>query len=376
MKTTSSSVALKLLIHIFIVTGVSTIQTSVIAREFNKIRVEIVDNQLPCSDYNGKEYVGSAVDLWRAVAERSLIKYELHTIKTPNDAVKLAKDRATDIAISCLNIIPQRLNRVQFSVPYQFDSLAFLSKAKENVKLIDIFQKIVSSKIIITSLLLLYSITFIASIVLWKISNGFKNKDVECEKTTHTFLKGWMMLAMGGGIYKLADRPQNMSIITIINILRLVISSILVGSIASIIFDQRTPEDGNSDVFLQKTIENIVGVGKGTISELWIANEAIKIHNNPENYIIPISGDDSLLESLKTGKVGSILADKQRIIMLDKKIGKNEKFHVAANTFNETPQGFVFGRDLTDKERKKINIEIANLMFSGEVEAIRKRWKQ
>ena len=372
----SSSITFKMLIHILIVTGASTMQTSAIAREFNKVKVGIVDNQLPCSDYNGKEYVGSAVDLWRAVAERTLIKYELQTIKTPNDAVEQANNGETDIAISCLNIIPQRLNRVQFSVPYQSDSLAFLSKAKDNVKLIDIFQKIFSSKIIVTSLLLLYGITFIASIVLWKISNGFKNKDVECAKTTHTFLKGWMMLAMGGGIYKLADRPHNMSIITVINILRLVISSILVGSIASIIFYQKTPEDGNSDMFLRKTIEEIVGVDKGTISELWIVNEAIKIFNIPENYIIPISGDERLLESLKTGKVGSILADHQRIIMLDNKLGKNDKFHVAANTFNETPQGFIFGRDLADKERKKINIEIANLMFSGEVEAIRKRWKQ
>ena len=222
---------------------------------------------------------------------------------------------------------------------------------------------------------MLYGVTLIASIGLWIFSKGFKNKDIQCSNTVHTFLKGWMMLSIGGGIYKLADNPQNMSIITVVNISRLVISSVLVGTIASIIFHQKTPEDGSTDMFLKATLREVVGVDKGTISELWIKNEARKQGGLSKNYIIPISGDNKLIEALESGKVSSILADYQRIILLERLMNNKSRFHVAANTFNETPQAFIFGRNLTNRKRKKINIGIARLMFNGKVEEIQERWE-
>ena len=347
----------------------------VIAGSEDQLKVGIVDNALPCSDYNGQEYVGSAVDLWRAIAESTLIGYELQTIKNPNEAVRQAENGTIDLGISCLNIVSPRLKRVQFSIPYQSDSLGFLSKKEDGVRLITIFNKILSSKIIITTLLLLYGVTLCASIILWLISNGFKDKDIQCVNTYQTFLKGWMMLAMGGGIYKLADNAQHMTIITLVNISRLVMSSILVGTIASIIFYQKIPEDGSSNLFLKKTIQEGVGVDKGTISELWIREQAAKQFKEPYKYIISLSGDQQILGSLKSGKVNSILADYQRIKVLAKMLNRDSRFHVAASTFNKTPQAFIFGRDLGYIRRKQININIASFMFNGQVDAIIKRWQ-
>ena len=345
-----------------------------VAAESNKLKVGIVDNALPCSDYEDGNYIGSAVDLWRTVAEMNSIKYDVLRVKNPNNAVKKASNGEIDVAISCLNIISQRLDKVEFSVPYQSDSLAFLSRVKDNTKILYIFSEILNSKIIFTSLLMLYGITLIASILLWRLSKGFKNKDVQCETTLYTFLKGWMMLAIGGGIYKLADNPQNMSIITIVNITRLVMTSVLVGTIASIIFQEKLQEDGSSDLFLKDALENVIGVDKGTISELWIENEAKK-QKVGNNKIIPISGDDQLIKALKSEKVGSILGDYQRIILLEKSISEKGKFHISANTFNETPQSFIYGQNMDNKKKKEINISIAKLLFSGKVEEIQARWK-
>ncbi len=375
MKSTAAIFGTKLLTSLIFILLTMVGHGKVIASTEDQIRIGIVDNALPCSDYNGQEYVGSAVDLWRAIADSALLEYEIKTIKNPKESVKQAANGTVDLAISCLNIIAPRLEQVEFSVPYQSDSLAFLSRKEDEVRLITVFSKIFSSKIIITTLILLYGVTLFASIILWLISDGFKDKDVQCANTYHTFLKGWMMLAMGGGIYKLADNAQKMSIITLVNISRLVMSSILVGTIASLIFQQKKPEDGSSNIFLEETIQERIGVDQGTVSELWITEQARSKLKAPNKYIISLSGDENLLDSLKSGKVNSIVADHQRIKLLAKMLEGNSKFHVAASTFNETPQAFIFGRDLSEIRRKQINVSISSLMFTGKVDSIIKRWQ-
>jgi hypothetical protein len=90
--------------------------------------VGVVQNAMPCSDLTNGQPTGSAVDLWEAIAQQQGWRYRFQPIATPNAAIEAAATGKVDVAICCLNIIAERLEKADFSVPYQEDSLAFLSR--------------------------------------------------------------------------------------------------------------------------------------------------------------------------------------------------------------------------------------------------------
>jgi hypothetical protein len=68
------------------------------------------------------------------------------------------RDLLVNVAISCLNIIAEHLKKAAFSVPYQEDSLAFLSR-KTNEGILQLLQRIGNERILKDSSLLLFAIT-------------------------------------------------------------------------------------------------------------------------------------------------------------------------------------------------------------------------
>lgn len=146
------------------------------------------------------------------------------------------------MAISCLNIIAERLEKADFSVPYQEDSLAFLSR-RTNEGILTLLQRVGRERILRDSILLLFAITIVAAGALWLISRGFDHKDIDSGSSRNTFFKGWMMLVMGSGIYKMGPNPPTMAIITLVNICRLVVTSVFVGTTATVVFKSSLPAD-------------------------------------------------------------------------------------------------------------------------------------
>jgi len=49
-------------------------------------------------------------------------------------------------------------------------------------------------------------------------------------------------------------------------------------------------------------------------------------------------------------------------------------YRISGQTYNKTPQAFVFGATLDKSQRDQINLEISRMRFDGEIEAIVKRW--
>ena len=69
------------------------------------------------------------------------------------------------------------------------------------------------------------------------------------------------------------------------------------------------------------------------------------------------------------------MADSSRIRTLRQDLENPGDYKISAKTFNLTPQSFVFGAQLSEDKRNKINQLISKLRFNGDVEAIIKRWQ-
>lgn len=100
--------------------------SSAAAAQPQPLRVGVVQDAMPCSGIQNGQPRGSAVELWQAIAAQRGWRYTTVAIQNPNSAIEAAANGDVDVAVSCLNIIPERLEKVDFSLPYQEDSLAFL----------------------------------------------------------------------------------------------------------------------------------------------------------------------------------------------------------------------------------------------------------
>ncbi len=338
------------------------------------LRVGVVTDAMPCSTLSQGKPVGSAVDVWQTIAANRGWTYATVPLANPNAAVLAAANGEVDVAVSCLNIIPERLAKVDFSVPYREDSLAFLSR-KKNDGILILLQRISKERVLRDSITLLFIITLFAAGALWLIGKGFNHKDISSDKRPHTFFKGWMMLAMGSGIYKMGPNPAAMSVITLVNICRLVVTSVFVGTTATVVFKASTPADVSQKDSLISALRENIGVDANTVSELWLKQQTLLL-KQPElmNRIKPMSSDATLLGALQSGSVGSIMADSTRIRMLSRTIASPGQYQVSAKTFNLTPQSFVFGSGLSTDKRHQINQMISQMRFNGDIEAIVKRW--
>jgi len=339
------------------------------------LRVGVVQNAMPCSNLSNGQATGSAVELWQIIAQQQGWSSTYVPIANPNVAVEAARRGDVDLAISCLNIIPERLAKGDFSVPYKEDSLSFLSRKKSD-GIMTLLQRISREGILRDSIVLLFAITIIAAGALWLIGSGFDHKDISSKNKLYTFFKGWMMLVMGSGIYKMGPNPTAMAIITMVNICRLVVTSVFVGTTATVVFKASTPTDVSQQDVLINALRNRVGVDAGTVSELWLRQQALKL-NQPSLManIQPMTGDTALIHALRQGNVGSIMSDSSRIRVLGLNIAEPSSYKISAKTFNLTPQSFVFGAQLSEDKRNTINQMISQLRFNGDIEAIIKRWQ-
>jgi len=344
------------------------------AAEPGPLRVGVVQNAMPCSDLNNGQASGSAVDLWESIAQHQRWRYVLQPLPTPNAAVAAAAAGKVDVAISCLNIIAERLEKVDFSVPYQEDSLAFLSSSSSE-GVLSVLKKIGRDEILRDTIMLLFAITFVGTSLIWLISRGFNHKDIDTGNQARTFFKGWMMQVMGTGIYKMGTGPSSIMLVTLVNICRLVVTSVFVGTTATVVFKSTMPADVSEQDSLLQALRAGVGVDAGTVSELWLKAQAKKL-NQPQllSRIKPITGDEALLEALSSRAVGSIMADSARIEILSHNMDNSSHYRISGQTYNKTPQAFVFGATLDKSQRDQINLEISRMRFDGEIEAIVKRW--
>jgi len=345
------------------------------AAEPEPLRVGVVENAMPCSDLNNGQASGSAVDLWESIAQHQRWRYVLQPLPTPNAAVAAAAAGEVDVAISCLNIIAERLEKVDFSVPYQEDSLAFLSPSSSE-GVLSVLKKIGSDEMLRDTIMLLLAITLIGTSLIWLISRGFDHKDIDSGNPARTFFKGWMMQVMGTGIYKMGSGPSSILLVTLVNIFRLVVTSVFVGTTATVVFKSTMPADVSEQNSLLHALRAGVGVDAGTVSELWLKAQAKKLHQ-PQllSRIKPITGDGALLGALSSRAVGSIMADSARVETLSRKIANSSHYRISGETYNKTPQAFVFGASFDKPRRDLINREISRLRFDGEIEAINKRWQ-
>lgn len=252
-----------------------------------------------------------------------------------------------------------------------------LTRRKET-SFLDIVRRLSSNLVIrqTTALLLLGGLLF--AVILWLLSKEFQHRDIVGGNKRQTFFKGWMMLAMGTGIYKMGTAPPSMAVIALSNFIRLVITAIFVAATTSLVINaSEEPSDLTESDILKRALVSKVGVDKGSFAAAWIDRkaDAFLSDHNQRDMIVRVDSSDDMLVQLEQGKINSFLAERNRVMALQNKLKNSKDFEIVAQTFFRTPQAFVFGAKLDRKSQDAINVAISELKFDGEVESVLERWK-
>lgn len=343
------------------------------------ITVATVDNNLPCSDMIDSHFEGYSIDIWRRISERLNINYQILASKSYDEAVTMAANGDVDIVTSCHDITPERLQKVEYSVPYTTGGIVIISRRAQRPALA-LASKLINNQIILRCGLLLILVTGITAFALQtRKRNTKKKKDLKQRK----YFKLWTILILNDGVDTLlGSRNRENLLVLFSSLLHLLLMSAIVGTIASIVFEQNitfnTSKLGSNELI--KLLREGLVVQDGTSYMQWLEGRMKRAGLN-ENYSIPpriVSSKQEMLEEISNTKrnnahhfVSNLTTYKYNL----RQAGNSDDFEVSYQQPNKTPQAFVFGSGVTATFKKRINIEISKMNRSGLTDQIESDWK-
>ena len=276
--------------------------------------VATVDNYLPCSDEAKNNYEGLSIDVWRRVAESINRPYTLATIATFSQAVDAAAYGTVDLVVSCHKITPERLQRVEFSVPYTRDSLGMLSRRSQGLNF-SVAQRLLGDSIVRVSLLTL--------------------------------------LLIGSGVDKLLHLNQRA------HALILLASKLSTSQLKSVLIEG-------------------VAVNAGTKMHDWLLLQIDRHNLNQADHgaVLAVEGQGALEDALRSGAVRHIVSDVSVLTQVMQNLENPDGYRLSLEMPNKTPQAFIFGASLSPKLKQSINIALAKMNYGGDSARLERSWQK
>lgn len=344
------------------------------------LKVGLVDNYLPCSD-SGKNggKSGFAIEIWREIQEKLIdASYEVVPLKSFDEAIASASKGKVDLVASCHTITKERLDLVEFSVPYMRNSVGMISVTNPqnySGRVISLFKR----EHVFRSLLLLISITGIVAILITLLENT-KSNTKKRGKIAQT-LKAWALLLLGEAHESIAEkRLIYVPLVLLSGCAQILLITIIVAELTtSSILDAKikTLEDIKT-INLKTMIYEGMAVVEGTETQRRLLNKVKASGLDSKRITSKIYFPRELpemVEGIESGKYKHILASSTVLKYILANTLNPLKFELSMVSNNSTPEAFVFGKNLPLKDKKIINQAISEMNYSGRILEILERYK-
>ena len=137
------------------------------------IKVGIINN--PPFIYNQEKISGFTIDVWEHIAKQKKIKYKYYTIK--GGIKKAIDENKYDVYLGRVNITPELISKVDFTIPYYFSNFAVVTKPKNNT----------SDIIALSAKLLTFLISYI--LISMTIYYFLQEKDIKLNEVIYYTIK-------------------------------------------------------------------------------------------------------------------------------------------------------------------------------------------
>ncbi|MEB3335745.1 MAG: transporter substrate-binding domain-containing protein [Cyanobacteriota bacterium] len=334
------------------------------------LRVGVVDGAQPCTFRQEGVWKGLAVDLWTRVATEERLPFVLQEWPNLNALLAATRRQEVDVAVGCINLSPERLRALTFSLPFQEDGLAVLALRNR----LDLGKAFLRSLLGPTLLLLLGGFLVLMgllSLLTWRVEAHGRSAETRSLGTQRSFMRIFQILATGPGSNTIVETTRGHLLVLLAYLVRIVAASLLVGFLTVHVVEDTRERSGGSLQGLEDLRGRRVAVRPGSISAALLEEMNRTARGRPIQVVwLPrVSQAISLLEA---DKADAVLAD-------DLQLGYAVAHHTKGRTLptlvlrglRPESQGFALSPRLDVATALRIDLAISRLKRSGEVSRLR-----
>jgi polar amino acid transport system substrate-binding protein len=229
------------------------------------LRVGVLDGAQPCSDLDGEQWHGLAVELWTRLASIERLPFILEARPSAAALLRDVQAGSLDVGVGCLTITPERVNNVRFSLPFQEMGLGVMQRRNRLETGEAVLRSLLSPDLLQLLAVYLASIAAV-SIVLWKCEAHGNDEDHRRQGRRRSFAKVFQILATGPGTNTIASTTRGHGLVIASYLIRIVTASLLVTTITVKVV--REPAAGVADLRQLSDLEGQrVAARPGSVSE-------------------------------------------------------------------------------------------------------------
>jgi len=336
------------------------------------LRVGVVDGAPPCSYRDAGAWRGLAIDLWNRIATREQLPYVVSEWPSVREMLEATRRGSLDVAVGCINVSPDRLEKYRFSLPFQEDGLAVMVVQSR----LDLGRSFLTALLTPTLLQLLggYLLAIgVLSLLTWRVEHYGQQAQTLSDGHLRSFSKVFQILATGPGSNTLVSTTRGHSVVLMAYMVRIVSASLLVGYLTVNVAQEVQGSAGGS-IRSEEDLRGLrVGVRQGTVSEsllkeLNTGGTAAKIS------IVPLNNIRAGLDLLVTRRIDALLGDNLQLsYLLVHSKAKGIVPSLALQGIRPESQAFAFAPALPEATAERIDQSISELKRSGLVSNLRQQ---
>ena len=333
------------------------------------LRVGVVEGSPPCSVRQGGGWSGLAVDLWAQIASREQLAYELVPHRSLSELLAATAAARVDVAVQCINISPERLQRYRFTLPFQEDGLAVLVASNQVQTGLVLLQSALGQGLLqVLGIYLL--LMLLLGFSLWRIENAGRQDPVDALSRRRQFVHIVQILATGPGSNTLVTTIRGNGVVLLAYLVRVVSASVLVGVVTvNVVADIQLRNRGNI-----KRLDDLRGLRvaarPGSVSEQLLLE--LNATGQPPVQRVTLPTVAEALPLLAQGRVQAVVADTLQLRSLlagPKPLGLQPT--LALQDIRPEGQGFVLSPQLPQALVDRLDLAISSLKREGVVSALR-----
>lgn len=333
------------------------------------LRVGVVDGSQPCAWREGEVWRGLAVDLWNRIASREQLAFVIRPIASTGALLEAAASDRIDVAIGCINVSPERLDRLRFSLPFQEDGLAVMVPNSR----LDLGRAFLFSLFGPTLLQLLGG--FLAAIALltwltWRVEGYGAREATRAQGRRRAVSKLFQVLATGPGGNVVVETTRGNAIVLVAYLVRIVAASLLVGYLTVTVVNET---QGRLSGRLESPNDlrgRRVAVRPGSVSEALLRDLNSRGEGPPARpVLIRRVSDGPML--LRQKRVDAVLADNFQLTWLQARQPRPPRTRLALQGIRPESQAFAFSPSLSAATADQIDLAISAVKRHGVVSELR-----
>lgn len=332
------------------------------------LRVGITDGSQPCSYRVAGAWAGLAVDLWSRVAREERLPYVMEPKKDLPSLLEAVRRGEVDVAVGCLNVSPERLRQLRFTLPFQEGGLAVLVRRSR----LDVGRAMLLALLHPDLLRLLggYLVAIgLVAVALWRIEGHGTTAQTIQDGRRRSFARVFQILATGPGTNTIAVTTRGHGLVVLGYVIRIVSASLLVSAVTLNVV--RDPQDLASRGI--RSVKDLAGLRvaarPGSVSADLLRTLSATPGLRPVEIVTLVRVEDAEA-LLAEDRADAVLADELQLRFLLRGLDP-ARYDLALSGIRTESQAFALAPQLPASIAERLDRQLSALKRSGVVAELR-----